>query len=274
MNIQVKKLLSKRESAAYEGLLDSSHAHELQVFVKMKLADLVAFNLEELNEAERSFASNVCFDFVLAKKDYTPCLAIDSDHIDESNENSAAEAELKLRICNELGLALVRIDCSQLALYQVAEAMHILIDDFIATQRKHLKQEAATLEYHGCLIHPDTCTFSRCSEFEELAPWLIWHEQTQRKKNIDAAINVRSYVAPDSYCVGEIFIQAEGEEQIISTGRCRTSTSALDFGLRLAKSLAACTASRIIEDTRNFVFLSEEPCSIDLKWTTVLSVPI
>ena len=268
MNTSVKRILSRRESAAFEGLLSASAERDLQVFSKAKLVDLFTLHSLELSKQESEIANKISFDFVLATKDYTPCLAIDSDFKDESSDESRTEADLKMKICSGLGLSHVRIDCRELALYQVSDLMHILIDDFAALHTQKQYSALPALEYHGCLLHPDSCSFLNCSEFQELASWLISQQKEQgRDKQTRSQINLHSYIADDGYCICEIILETENQKQEISRGRCRVSPDASEFGLRLSKSLAACIASRIIEDTRNFVFLSEEPCSIDLKWS-------
>lgn len=266
MKTRIKPVLSRKEASAYEGLLSLSAAHDLHVFPKMKLADAIEFDNTSLNSEELFYAERTRFDFVLASKDYTSVLAIDVDFVDR---HFGAEEEVKDRICAELPIGHVRIDCSMMAAYQVAEFMHVLVDDFNASWNE--STVLTSFEYSGCLLHPQFCDLEICREFESVCQHLFSiHNVAPFHFPSDAPRVSCRTTDSGAYCETVISISVNGTEQVLANGRCRVSAQVHTLGRRLSMHLAASIASREIEDVRNHIFGTDEPCSLDLKFPLIL----
>lgn len=269
MNNRIKRVLSSKEASAFVALRSAGLEHDLHVFPKMRLCDVVEIKNSGLSLQEFEYASRAHFDFVLATKDYRACLAIETDFSSDYSPKWIENAELKDRVCNELALPQVRIDCSQLAYYQVEDFMHLLVESFLDGHDKML--QVPSIKYNGCLLHSHGCCTESCSEFAAISAWLLalHHDDNQEIKPTSALLSSRTYDSDDGYFISSIDLKAGKTELQIASAKCRVSPQAQMLGRRLSLSLAASVASREIEEIRNHVFASEEPCSLDIEWTAV-----
>lgn len=262
---RLKPLLSRKESCAYEGLVYSGLTHDLQIFPKVKMGDVVELRSSGLSDEEFNYATKAHFDFVVADGGFNPVLSIECDFLDK-DEKRQQQANLKDWICSTLGLPLIRLDCTEFAGYQISNAMQYIVDDWNAFQRK--EHSRLSLTYHGCLRHrnQENCDPEKCSEFREVAQWLFaYHKLTDGVKEMNS-LSIRFDTKPpeSGYSICEMVLSANSQELLLGRGRCRVSEVLEPIACNISAILATFDASRTIEDVRNHTFSTDDPCVLEL----------
>lgn len=259
-HFRLKRLFNKSESAAYDGLVNAVGKDHL-VVGKVKLTDVVEVGSSGLSDAEFDYATRAHLDFVIYRHN-APVIAVEIDCSPKSTKGQR-QADLKDRICLDLGLTFFRLDYRISCPSAVQAVMSSLISDYYSTPA--LLSEGTDIFYKKCVTHGRICRSSRCFEFQSIAEFIfVYHDLTHPNQNkianLRSRVKLKTTYTSDGYFESEVSIVAGKIAQRIGEGRCRCSTNVHDLGRLASQKLALADASDTIANFRQGLFPDDQEC--------------
>jgi len=253
-------LFRKSESAAYDGLVNAVSKDQL-VLGKVKLSDVVEIGSSGLAKTEFDYATRAHLDFVIYNCN-APILAVEVDctHKDTKGQQ---QADLKDRICSDLGLTFFRLDYRISDPNRVQTIMASLIRDF--DSRSNSVSGVTDIVYKRCVTHGGTCESSACSEFQSIAEFIficneIIHPNHNEVEKLWTRVNLQTTCAGDGYFESEVSLVSSQNAQLIGEGRCRCSKDVYELGRVASQRLALANASETLANVREGLYPSDQEC--------------
>ena len=107
-------LLNRSEEKAYRELQEIAAAYGYDVYIKMRLADILRIDRSGVTKELYSFALQSHFDFLVADEAYHPLFAVEFDGPTHATLKQAARDTKKDMLCERFGLPLLRIGTNHL----------------------------------------------------------------------------------------------------------------------------------------------------------------
>jgi hypothetical protein len=129
----LKKILNTGERAVYEITKEVAETNEIEVFVKMRIADVIEIARSGITDEEFGYALRAHFDLLVAKSG-VPWLAIEFD----GGGHDSKYDHLKNALCDRSGLPMVRVTLEHVNSRNFEDtAVHFLLYQLLCLEQFH-----------------------------------------------------------------------------------------------------------------------------------------
>jgi hypothetical protein len=108
--MELKRLLNHSEEVTDRRLRDACDPHDVRVFAKVRLADILPIDGSGIPTREYAFALKAHVDFLVVAADLAPLFAVEFDGPQHRDATQVARDETKNDLCRHFGLPLLRVD--------------------------------------------------------------------------------------------------------------------------------------------------------------------
>lgn len=234
MDRRRKILTNHYEMTVHEAIKDVVEKNNCTVFPKVRVADALDIDRSGIENEAYSYALKAHFDFLIADKSSLTKFAVEFDGPSHDTPEAQRKDDLKNRICEKLGLPLLRITANYLE--EENESMSLLawlIDVWFIFEAFLEAQEAGN-------ILPDESFDYMFSSFDYFRRYraMLWAAHRDGKLKSPPVTNVHIYDSSSERFIAGHFLELKDGTFVFGESLCRRNQLYPVGGDELASELA------------------------------------